>query len=83
MFEAVKADLAKVERVRSPRTSSPACSKRWWTGAADHLEVCADQLDKASHAIFRADQPDDAKPHRSGSGKTHKLSRDRPPCCAG
>ena len=44
--------------------------------AADHLEVCADQLDKASLAIFRADTPGDGKPGRGKAANAHKLSRD-------
>ena len=70
VFEAVKADLAKVERA-APADIFARLLEEVVDRAADHLEVCADQLDKASHAIFRGDKPDDAKP-----GKTHKLSRD-------
>ncbi len=69
VFEAVKADLVKGERT-APADIFARLLEEVVDRAADHLEVCADQLDKASHAIFRADTPDDAK------DKTHKLSRD-------
>ncbi len=36
--------------------------------AADHLEVCAEQLDKASHTIFHMDE--------AHEGERHKLTRD-------
>ncbi len=70
VFEAVKADLAKEARA-APTDIFARLLEEVVDRAADHLEVCADQLDKASSAIFHADQPDDAKP-----GKSHKLSRD-------
>ena len=70
VFDVVKADLAGVGRA-PPADIFARLLEAVVDRAADHLEVCADQLDKASHAIFRADQPDDAKPNKS-----HKLSRD-------
>ena len=70
VFDVVKADLAAVGRA-APADIFARLLEAVVDRAADHLEVCADQLDKASHAIFRPDQPDDLK-----GGKTHKLSRD-------
>ena len=70
VFDVVKADLAKIGRA-PPADIFARLLEAVVDRAADHLEVCADQLDKASHAIFRTDQPDDAK-----RGKRHKLSRD-------
>ncbi len=70
VFETVKGDLASVERASSADIFARLLEEVV-DRAADHLEVCADQLDKASHAIFRADKPDEEKPQ-----KTHKLSRD-------
>ena len=69
VFEAVKTDLGKDAR-KAPDDIFARLLEEVVDRAADHLEVCADQLDKASHAIFRADKPDDAK------DKAHKLSRD-------
>ena len=75
VFDVVKADLAGVRRA-APADIFARLLEAVVDRAADHLEVCADQLDKASHAIFRPDRPDDAKPSKPASGKTHKLSRD-------
>ncbi len=72
-FEAVKSDLARGERI-GPADVFARLLEEVVDRAADHLEVCADQLDKASHAIFRADKPDDAK--AKSKDKSHKLSRD-------
>ena len=70
VFDVVKADLAQVARA-SPAEIFARLVEAVVDRAADHLEVCADELDKASHAIFRLDKPEDAK----AKGK-HKLSRD-------
>ncbi len=71
VFEVVKSELPKGERT-APADIFARLLEEVVDRAADHLEVCADQLDKASHAIFRADKPDDAR----SKDKSHKLSRD-------
>ena len=70
VFEAVKADLGRIGRA-APSDIFARLLEEVVDRAADHLEVCADQLDKASNAIFSEDKPTSVKKRRP-----HKLSRD-------
>ena len=67
VFDTVKGELAAVERAGSADIFARLLEEVV-DRTADHLEVCADQLDKASHAIFRSETDD--------KGRSHKLSRD-------
>lgn len=65
-FDTVKAALETVEKA-APDDIFARLLEEVVDRAADHLEVCASQLDKASHAIFRQDEPK--------SDPSHKLTR--------
>ena len=73
VFDTVKGELQGVERA-SAADIFARLLEQVVDRAADHFEVSADQLDKASHAIFHLD---DASPARKGGGrKRHRLAKD-------
>ncbi len=71
VFDTVKSELGGVGPVTAPKVFARLLEEVV-DRAADHFEVCADQLDKASHAIFHAsDKP--AKTRRRLSHDTAML----------
>ncbi len=67
VFDTVTSELQGAERAPAPEVFARLLEEVV-DRAADHFEVCADQLDKASHAIFHA--------HDKAGKPRHRLSRD-------
>jgi magnesium transporter len=72
VFDTVKSELQQVDRALAPdifvRLLEEVVDR-----AADHFEVAADQLDKASHAIFHLDQGKDGRRRQRLSKDTELL----------
>ena len=67
VFDKVKQDLAHAERAK-PADIFVRLLEQVVDRSADSLEVCSDQLDKGSHAIFHTDE--------DRAGRRRKLTRD-------
>jgi magnesium transporter len=67
VFDQVKADLQGEERAAPPEVFARLL-EQVVARAADNLEFCGDELNKASHAIFHEDE--------GRTGKRHKLTQD-------